>query len=356
MGISRASTVAGRYYHRTADGRLECDLCPRHCRLRDSQRGFCFVRARRGDEIVLVEYGRSSGFGVDPIEKKPLFHFLPGSPILSFGALGCNLACRFCQNWHISRGRDTAALLESATPESIARTAVSLGCSSVAFTYNEPVISLEYAVDVARACHDQGVRAVAVTSGYVEAGARADFFREMDAANVDLKSFRESFYVDVCGGHLRPVLDTLRFLAGETDVWLEVTTLLIPGLNDGDDELDALSRFVVTELGADVPLHFTAFHPDARMRDRPPTPPETLRHARDVARSNGAHHVYVGNVRDPAGEATVCPGCGTVLVGRDRYAITEWRVEPDGRCPRCGRLLAGVFEDRPGRWGLRRAG
>ena len=268
-----------RYWHRLDDGRVQCDVCPRECRLHEGQRGFCFVRACEGGEIVLTTYGRSSGFCVDPIEKKPLNHFLPGTPVLSFGTAGCNLGCKFCQNWDISKSREIDTLADSATPEAIADAALRLGCRSVAFTYNDPVIFLEYAIDVADACRERGVKAVAVTAGYVSPGAREELFGHMDAANVDLKGFTEDFYAKTCAGHLQPVLDTLEYLVHETDVWLEVTTLLIPGLNDSDDELDALTRWLAERLGADVPLHFTRLPP--RLEDaRPPAHAARDAHAR----------------------------------------------------------------------------
>jgi pyruvate formate lyase activating enzyme len=347
-------TVPGRYWHRLDDGRIQCDLCPRYCRLRDGQRGMCFVRARRGDEMVLTTYGRSSGFCVDPIEKKPLNHFLPGTPVLSFGTAGCNLACRFCQNWSISKSREVDTLADEASPETVARAARDLGCASVAFTYNDPVIFLEYAVDVATACRVAGVRTVAVTAGEICAEPRREFYAAMDAANVDLKGFTEEFYRKVCGGHLEPVLDTLRFLKRETDVWFEITTLLILGENDSDAEIDALSRWVKDDLGPDVPLHFTAFHPDWKMLSTPPTPPATLTRARRIALANGLRYVYTGNVHDLAGGATHCPGCGEVVIGRDGYTLTAWRLTDDGRCTACGAPIPGRFDGPPGRWGSRR--
>jgi len=329
-------------------------VCPRHCQLAEGQRGLCFVRARQGDEILLLSYGRSSGYCVDPIEKKPLNHFLPGTPVLSFGTAGCNLSCRFCQNWDISKSREMDTLADEAPPARIARAACALGCSSVAFTYNDPVIFLEYAVDTALACHEEGIRAVAVTAGYVDPEARRDFFAPMDAANVDLKAFREEFYQKVCGGHLEPVLDTLRYLHHETSVWLEITTLLIPGLNDSDEELREAARFVAEELGPAVPWHFSAFHPDWRMGDRPPTPPATLTRAREIALAAGLRYVYTGNVRDVVGGTTSCHACGAELIGRDGYALTAWHLDDAGCCQKCGTRCAGVFEGPPGHWGARR--
>ncbi|HET7487787.1 MAG TPA: AmmeMemoRadiSam system radical SAM enzyme [Acidimicrobiales bacterium] len=344
-------TVPTRYWHALADGRVQCDVCPRACKLRDGQRGVCFVRAREGDGIVLTTYGRSSGFCVDPIEKKPLNHFLPGSAVLSFGTAGCNLACRFCQNWDISKSKETDTLADAASPEAIARAAAGLGCRSVAFTYNDPTIFLEYAADVADACHEAGLKAVAVTAGYICPEPRRDFYAHLDAANVDLKGFTEDFYKHVCGGHLGAVLETLEYLRQETSVWFELTTLLIPGLNDGDAELHALTAWVVEHLGPDVPIHFTAFHPDFKMLDRPPTPPATLRRARRIALENGVHHAYTGNVHDPDGQSTRCTGCGTVVIERDWYRLGEWRLDGGGRCLACGTALPGVIDGPPGDWG-----
>src|SRR5262247_168326 len=275
--------VPGRYFRALEDGRLQCDVCPRRCRLSDGQRGLCFVRARDGPGIVLTTWGRSSGYCVDPIEKKPLNHFLPGTPVLSFGTAGCNLACRFCQNWDISKSREVDTLADAAEPEAIAAAAERLGCRSVAFTYNDPVIFHEYAIDVARACRQRGLRSVAVTAGYVCAEPRAEFYRHMDAANVDLKGFTERFYDKICSGHLQPVLDTLIYLKRETGVWFEITTLLIPGENDSNPEIEAESQWIMQHLGPDVPLHFTAFHPDWKMLDKPHTPPATLTRARRIA-------------------------------------------------------------------------
>jgi pyruvate formate lyase activating enzyme len=336
------------------DGRIQCDVCPRACKLKEGQQGLCFVRARHGDAVVLTTYGRSSGFCVDPVEKKPLNHFLPGTPILSFGTAGCNLACKFCQNWDMSKSREMDTLADEASPETIARVARDSGCRSVAFTYNDPVIFMEYAIDVADACHQLDVRSVAVTAGYVCDEPRREFFRHMDAANVDLKAFTEAFYWKVCGGHLQPVLDTLQYLKHETKVWLEITTLLIPGENDSDRELDEMTQWVVENLGVDVPMHFTAFHPDWKMTDHPHTPPSTLTRARCIAVRNGIRYAYTGNVHDETGGSTYCHGCGTRLVARDWYELSDWRLTPDGHCISCGTACAGVFEGQPGRWGARR--
>ncbi|MPY75330.1 MAG: AmmeMemoRadiSam system radical SAM enzyme [Alphaproteobacteria bacterium] len=346
--------VPGRYWTRLADGRIQCDVCPRECKLQEGQRGLCFVRARSGDGIVLTTYGRSSGYCIDPIEKKPLNHFLPGTPVLSFGTAGCNLTCKFCQNWDISKSRAMDRLMDHASPEAIAGAAIDTGCRSVAYTYNDPVIFLEYAVDVAAACRARGVRNVAVSAGYVKEGARAEFFGAMDAANIDLKGFTENFYAKLCTGNLAAVLDTLSYIRHETDVWLEITTLLIPGHNDSEAEIHAMTQWVKEQLGPDVPLHFTAFHPDYRMLDVPRTPGETLTRSRRIARENGLRYVYTGNVHDKEGGSTYCRACGARLIGRDWYELSDWSLTPAGNCAACGAACPGVFEARPGNWGRRR--
>jgi len=350
----RIEGVPGRYWTRLADGRVQCDVCPRECKLQEGQRGLCFVRGRSGDQVVLTTYGRSSGYCIDPIEKKPLNHFLPGTPVLSFGTAGCNLTCKFCQNWDISKSREMDRLMDQAPPEVIAQAALDTGCRSVAYTYNDPVIFLEYAVDVAAACRERGVKNVAVSAGYVKEGAREEFFAAMDAANIDLKGFTEDFYSKLCTGALGPVLDTLVYIKHETKVWLEITTLLIPGQNDSEAELQAMTQWVMEKLGPDVPLHFSAFHPDYRMTDIQGTPPATLMRARRIARDNGLRYVYTGNIHDKDGGSTYCHGCGTRLIGRDWYELSDWNLTADGKCNKCGAACAGVFDVKPGRWGRRR--
>src|SRR5262245_41388346 len=338
----------GRYYHALEDGRIQCDLCPRDCTLRDGQRGLCFVRQRVGDEMVLTTYGRSSGFCIDPIEKKPLNHFLPGSSVLSFGTAGCNCACKFCQNWDMSKSREMDTLADRATPEMLARAAQRLGCASVAYTYNDPVVFMEYAMDVADACWECGVKSVAVTAGYMRKEPRREFYTHMDAANVDLKAFTERFYRKICGAELGNVLETLEYLKHETSVWFEITTLLIPDENDSDAEIDAETQWIRDKLGPDVPLHFTAFHPDWKMLDKPPTPPATLTRARRIALENGLRYVYTGNVHDSVGSSTYCPDCRARVIERDWYELGEWSLTPNGACIRCGTQLPGLFNGKPG--------
>ena len=342
------------FWHRLEDGRVQCDLCPRECKLRAEQRGMCFVRQNMDDQIVLTSYGRSSGFCVDPIEKKPLNHFLPGSPVLSFGTAGCNLACKFCQNWDISKSREVNTLAASASPQKIADVAKQARCRSVAYTYNDPVIFHEYAKEVADACHQQNIASVAVTAGYISDCAREDFFSYIDAANVDLKAFTERFYYKLTGAHLQPVLDTLVYLKKQTDVWIEITTLLIPGQNDSETEMHEMTQWIVENLGVDVPVHFSAFHPDWKMRDIEATPAVTLIRARDIALSNGIRYVYTGNINDKSSQSTYCHHCGEVLIGRDWYQLSDWFIDAAGNCRHCSAKVAGVFEEQPGNWGRQR--
>ncbi|MES9968841.1 MAG: AmmeMemoRadiSam system radical SAM enzyme [Candidatus Thiodiazotropha sp.] len=343
-----------KYWHSVDNERIQCDLCPRYCRVKEGKQGFCYVRENHQGAIVLNTYGRSSGFCIDPIEKKPLNHFLPGTPVFSFGTAGCNLACKFCQNWDISKSRQTDTLADEASPQAIAQTAHRLGCRSVAYTYNDPVIFHEYAIDVAKACAEYAIKSVAVTAGYVCAEPRDEFYRHMHAANVDLKSFNESFYHKLTGAHLEPVLDTLKYLKHETGVWLEITTLLIPGENDSDHELNDLSQWVVSNLGPEVPLHFTAFHPDWKMRDYPPTPHATLSRARRIAIETGVRYAYIGNVHDSRESSTWCHQCGKLLIERDWYELGEWHLDDTGCCDGCGTPVAGLYEHEPGGWGSRR--
>ena len=349
-------TRLGGWWHDAPEkDRIVCDLCPRECTLKPGDRGFCFVRENRGGEMVLSTYGRSTGFCIDPIEKKPLNHFYPGTSVLSFGTAGCNLGCKFCQNWSISKSREIEQLSEEATPAAIARAARSLGCRSVAFTYNDPVIWAEYAIDVARACRDAGVKTVAVTAGYITAQARPAFYEFMDAANVDLKAFSEHFYRHLTLSHLEPVLETLKWLVHESDVWTEITNLIIPRENDSPDEFKRMCGWILTNLGPDVPVHFTAFHPDFRLNDRDRTPPETLLAAYAVAREQGLNYVYVGNIHSPKQQSTYCPRCCSMLIGRVGYEITAYTLRGN-QCRECGTVVPGHYDDAPGNWGSRRQG
>lgn len=343
----------GGWWHTAEDERIVCDLCPRECHLKPGDRGFCFVRENRDGEMVLSTYGKSTGFCIDPIEKKPLNHFYPGTSVLSFGTAGCNLGCKFCQNWDISKSREVERLSDHATPDMIAEAAHRLGCHSVAYTYNDPVIWAEYAIDVARACRALGVKSVAVTAGYIMPEARGPFFHEMDAANVDLKAFTEEFYKKITYSHLRPVLDTLHWLKHESDVWFEITNLVIPGENDSPDELRQMCEWILAEVGDEVPMHFSAFHPDWRMLDKPRTPPETLLMAREIALQAGIKFAYVGNVDDVKNQSTYCPQCGGLLIQRNWYELGVYHLDHH-RCGHCGNKIAGRFQQQPGNWGRKR--
>ncbi|WP_432467702.1 AmmeMemoRadiSam system radical SAM enzyme [Agarivorans sp. Z349TD_8] len=343
-----------QYWQQLDDGRIQCDVCPRHCQLRQGKRGVCYIRMNHQQQIVLTSYGRSSGFCIDPIEKKPLKHFYPGSAVLSFGTAGCNLGCKFCQNWDISKSRQMDTLADSAMPDALAQLAQKYGCSGIAFTYNDPVIFLEYAVDVAQAAKALGLQSIAVSAGYICAEPRAELFTHMDAANIDLKAFREPFYRKVCSGHLADVLDTLLYLKHESHVWFELSTLLIPGENDSNQELQQMCTWIAEHLGADVPIHFTAFHPDFKMRNKTQTPIATLLRAREIALNHGLHYAYVGNVYDPSHESTYCPGCGNLLLERNCYQLGKYRLNSQGLCPDCGTTIAGVWTEHCGSFGRRR--
>ncbi len=335
-----------RFWRAAENRAVQCELCPHRCRIAEGARSRCFGRVNHGGALMAETWGRPVAMQVDPIEKKPLNHFLPGTRILSLGTLGCNLACRFCQNWELSHpASGTASAGKEVLPEEVARAAVRGQIPSVAATYNEPAVWAEYALDIADACHDQGLRMVAVTSGYFSPESRVEFFRKMDAANVDLKSFRDDFYKQQCGARLAPVLETLEAIRTETDCWLEVTTLLIPGLNDSEAEIDELTAWVAGHLGEGTPLHFSAFHPDGEMLDRPPTPVETLRRARSRAKKNGLRHVYAGNVfGEEDATATWCPDCGARLIEREGFCPRIVGMDADGRCTACGRTCEGVWK------------
>ncbi len=333
--------VVARWWHAEGE-RLRCELCPRACLIGEGQAGSCCVRRNSGGQLHSLSYGQPTGFAVDPIEKKPLFHFLPGTRVLSFGTLGCTLRCRFCQNWPHSHPEAVEMRARHSTPEEIVALAKQEAVPSIAYTYNEPTVFSEYLIDTARAARSAGLRNVAVSNGYITPQARREVFAELDAANIDLKGFSEDFYRDLTGGSLQPVLDTLVWIRRETEIWLEVTTLLIPGLNDDDEMLAAECDWITAHLGTEVPVHFTAFHPDFKLRDRPPTPPETLARARDLARAKGLRYVYVGNVAGADGLHTYCPECAQKLITRGWHAAETLALQA-GRCTQCGAKIAGVF-------------
>jgi pyruvate formate lyase activating enzyme len=330
------------WWETDSDGRILCTLCPRYCRIGEDQAGFCYIRKNIGGKLYSLGYGKSTGFAIDPIEKKPLNHFLPGTGVLSFGTAGCNLGCRFCQNWNISKARLDEAESLDAGPEDIVELALAHKVPSIAFTYNDPVIWGEFAIDISRLARERGLKSVMVTAGYITPEARRDVYRFIDAANVDLKAFTERFYRKLTFSHIEPVLDTLRWLKNETDIWFEITNLMIPGENDDPEETKQLCDWVLNNVGDGVPLHFTAFHPDFKMIDKPRTPASTLRRAREIARSLGVKHCYVGNVSDNEGQTTYCPGCGTAVIRRSWHEILDYRMIGD-RCP-CGQKIPGRFQ------------
>jgi len=349
-----AQLTVARYWHKLPDGKVQCDLCPRRCRLAEGQSGYCTFRRCDGGDLVLMTYGLSSGFCIDPVEKKPLFHFLPGTPVLSFGTMGCNLGCLFCQNSSLSRCSIKNADLTLAPPEKIAKAAKIMGCSGVAFTYNEPAIFHEYAVDVAKECRAIGIRTIAVTAGYVSKEPREEFYKWMDAANVDLKGFTEDFYKKYTDSSLQPVLETLEYIKKKTATWLEITTLLIPGVNDSEHDLRAMVEWIVKTLGPEVPLHLTAFYPSYKMMDHAPMPPEHLIKARKLALRGGLRYVYTGNIHDPHGQTTYCHQCGRELIQRKGFMISGWNLNERGGCRFCGMSCAGIFEADHGLWGSKR--
>ena len=332
-------TAPARWWHPEGDA-LRCELCPHGCRIARGRRGACGVRENREGQLVSLVARTTSGLAVDPIEKKPLYHFLPGSKVLSLGTVGCTLRCRFCQNWTISQA-GTIDGLSSVGPQELVTLALAEGCPSVAFTYNEPAVFAEWALEAAEACHAGGLAAVAVSAGFFQPEAALQFFGAMDAANIDLKAFSDGFYRRLCGASLAPVLETLEIIRHRTRCWLEVTTLLIPGENDTDVEIRNLCRWVVRALGPDVPVHFSAFHPDHRMRSVPATPRRTVARARTIGLEQGLRFVYSGNVADLEGSTTRCPHCQTTLVTRDGFRVNESRWSDPGVCPGCGGLVAG---------------
>ncbi len=323
------------------DGRVHCFLCPRHCHLAEGQRGFCFVRRNIGGRLLQLAYGHPAALQIDPIEKKPLNHFLPGTTILSLGTAGCNLGCRFCQNWDISKARSEHITATELTAPQIVTLALRNQTPSIAFTYNEPTIWGEYVADIAAIAHERGLATVMVTNGYIAREAFVDVYRHIDAANVDLKAMSEEFYARATLSHVQPVLDTLRRLRHETGVWFEITNLLIPTLNDQQPEVQRLCAWILENLGEDVPVHFSAFHPDFKFLDKPSTPAATLHRARALAMHMGLKFVYEGNIHSEAG-STICPGCRRTIIRRSWHSVTGNLVR-EGKCTQCGAQIAGVF-------------
>ncbi len=332
-------------YQNTLNGdKIQCTICPRNCKLKEGQRGFCHVRKNVDGEICLTTYGYNTGLAIDPIEKKPLYHFYPQSKVLSFGTLGCNMGCAFCQNWQTTKSKADPTQLHSASPKKIAELAIEHGCKSVAFTYNDPVIFYEYAIDTAIECHKKGIKTVAVTAGYINPEPRKEFFKHMDAVNVDLKAFNDEFYKRNCLAGLDPILDTIKYIKNETNCWMELTTLLIEGENNFEDELQNECKWIVDNVGVDTPLHFSAFHPDYKFLDRKPTKLSTLLKAYDIAKKAGLRYIYIGNVLNTKTSTTYCHGCLKAIIKRDGYQVLEYNLE-NGNCKFCGTKCSGAFEE-----------
>ncbi|MCX6151304.1 MAG: AmmeMemoRadiSam system radical SAM enzyme [Ignavibacteriales bacterium] len=331
-----------KWWEQTENEKILCTLCPRYCTIGNGQAGFCFIRKNIDGKLYSLGYGRPTGFGIDPIEKKPLSHFYPGTTILSFGTAGCNLGCKFCQNWSISKARlDDLNSLE-ASPEQVVELAKKYNTPSIAFTYNDPTIFGEYVVDISRIAREEGIHSVMVTAGYIDKEARKDVYKYIDAANVDLKAFTENFYHKLTFSHLNDVLDTLVWLKNETEIWFEITTLLIPDENDLLDEIKQMCDWILKNLGDSVPLHFTAFHPDFKMINNIRTPGKTLDMARSIAIATGIKYCYVGNVHNIEGQTTFCPSCKTELIKRDWHSVLNNKLL-NGKCFKCGENIAGVF-------------
>lgn len=330
-----------KYQNILKDNKIQCTICPRNCKLSEGQVGFCQIRKNVNNQVTLTSYGYNTGLAVDPIEKKPLYHFYPGTKVLSFGTLGCNMGCQFCQNWHISKSKADPKINHT-EPEKIVSLAKQLGCKSVAFTYNDPVIFFEYAVDTAKLCRDNGIKTIAVTAGYINPEPRKEFFAYMDAANVDLKGFSENFYNKNCLAHLEPVLDTIKYIKQSTNCWLELTTLLIEGENDSDEELKNECEWIVNTIGDDIPLHFSAFFPAYKMMDTRPTSLKTLIKAYEIAKNAGIKYVYTGNILDSKTSTTYCDECAKPLIVREGYEITENNLQKS-HCKFCGGKCNGVF-------------
>jgi pyruvate formate lyase activating enzyme len=332
----------GRWWEPMSEGRVHCYLCPRHCRIGEGQSGFCFIRVNQDGKLYSLGYASPAALQIDPIEKKPLNHFLPGTRVFSLGTAGCNMGCFFCQNWDISKSKSDQVRSSHVPPEDIVALAIRNGCPSIAFTYNEPTIWAEYVIDICHAAREAGINTVMVTNGYVTREAFHDIYDHVDAANVDLKAFTEGFYGRVTLTHLQPVLDTLTWLKQETNVWFEITNLIIPTLNDDPREIRLLADWILEHLGSDVPLHFTAFHPDFKLRDKPNTPPETLHMARHTALDAGLHYVYEGNIYSDAAH-TSCPSCGQIVIRRSWHDVMQNSLR-DGACPSCGLKIPGRWE------------
>ena len=332
-----------KYQSLLKDNALKCEVCPRECILKDGQKGFCNIRQNLNGNITLTSYGYTTGLAIDPIEKKPLYHFYPSSKVLSFGTLGCNMGCMFCQNWHMSKSKEDTAILQKVEPSEIAQIAKEYDCKSIAFTYNDPVIFLEYAIDTAKEAHKLGINTVAVTAGYINPEARKDLFEHIDATNVDLKSFNEKFYQKHCLASLEPVLDTLKYIKQKTDTWLEITTLLIEGENDSDEEIKKECEWIKNNLGTTTPIHFSAFHPSYKFMNYPSTKTKTLLKAYDIAINTGLNYVYTGNILNEETSSTYCPNCLNKIIKRNGFTVENIHIDEKGRCSFCKTNCNGLF-------------
>ncbi|MCD4701493.1 MAG: AmmeMemoRadiSam system radical SAM enzyme [Candidatus Aegiribacteria sp.] len=321
---------------------VQCVLCPHLCILAPGERGRCSVRLNIDGELISLVYGRPVAVHIDPVEKKPLFHFMPGIDVFSIATAGCNLKCEFCQNWEISQAAPEDVTPYDMPPEAVVENALAYGCAAIAYTYTEPVVYFEYTKDCARLARDAGIKNILVTAGYINRGPLSELAEYIDAANVDLKSMSDTYYRNICGGTLQPVLDTIIHLK-ESGIWVEITNLIVPTLNDDPDEIDILARWVLEHTGSDTPLHFSRFFPMYRLTDLPPTSVDTLQGARERAKDTGLNYVYVGNAVTPEGIITKCPGCGETLIARHGYMITENNIL-NGNCGNCSTPIAGVWD------------
>ncbi len=333
-----------KYQNMLTNGKVQCCICPRKCVLDEGQSGFCHVRKNVAGELTLQTYGYNTGLAIDPIEKKPLYQFYPTSPILSFGTLGCNMGCRFCQNWQTTKNKSDCQSGNKTSPQEIIRIAQNYNCKSVAFTYNDPIIFYEYALDTAKLCRENGIKTVAVTSGYINPEPAKEFFPLMDAANIDLKGFSEEFYRKNCLAHLQPVLDTIEYVSNETDCHVELTTMLIEGENDNEDMIKGECDWILKHIGDEVPLHFSAFFPNYKMRNKNSTNFSTLIKAYNIARNAGLKYVYTGNLTNTETSSTYCKNCANPIIIRNGYQLLKYNLTQGGYCAFCGTKCAGKFE------------
>jgi len=334
--------VKAKFYDKLANKKIKCKLCPRECNVGDKERGYCGVRENRGGVYYSLVHSRVCAAHIDPIEKKPLFHYLPGTVAFSIATAGCNVNCKFCQNWDISQSRPEQIPAEYVPPQRIAAIARQNNCPTIAYTYSEPVVFSEFLMDTADAGHEAGVRSIVVSNGYIQQDALKQAYSKMDAVKIDLKSFTESYYAKVVTGQLKPVLDTLVTLR-KMGKWIEIVYLVVPTLNDSDAEFRGLAQWVNSNLGPDVPLHFTQFHPEYLLKNLPITPVPTLERAKEIADAEGLHYVYIGNLPGHPAQNTYCPQCRKMLVERVGFTASSLLIRKDGTCPFCRHLIPGFW-------------